>query len=389
MSSSSLLRFDDGAVQFRLRLVVALLSHRSILIRNIRSDDLESPGLRDYEVSFLRLLDTLTNGTRMEINTTGTQLRFQPGVLIGSDMDTIQHECPTSRGIGWFLEGILPLAPFGKEPLRITFTGVTEGTCQTDPSPDYIQSSVLPLFEKFGIGTDQDESPPPHIRVVSRAAAATTTREGVSAGGGGRVEFYCPIVKELQPIDLLDAGLVKRIRGKAISCRIPPSSSGRVAHAAKGLLQRLLPDIWIHTDVHNKKSSASLSSPSLSLVLRAESTTGCVWTSECCMDATQARGAELPEDLGQRGAAMLLEEIKRGGCIDTTAQSFVLLLMCLGPEDVARIRIGTLSQYTIASLRLFKQALGVEFKAKPDHDSKTVLLSCLGTGYRNMAKAST
>jgi RNA 3'-terminal phosphate cyclase-like protein len=66
-----------------------------------------------------------------------------------------------------------------------------------------------------------------------------------------------------------------------------------------------------------------------------------------------------------------------------------LMLMCLGPEDVARIRLGTLSQYSIASLRLFKEALDVEFKIVADHETKTVLLSCLGNGYRNMAKAST
>jgi RNA 3'-terminal phosphate cyclase-like protein len=86
---------------------------------------------------------------------------------------------------------------------------------------------------------------------------------------------------------------------------------------------------------------------------------------------------------------MLLEEVRRGGCIDTTAQSLALLWMCLGPEDVARIRVGTLSHYTIESLRLFKKSFGVEFKVRADHDSQTVLLSCLGIGFRNMAKAST
>ena len=86
---------------------------------------------------------------------------------------------------------------------------------------------------------------------------------------------------------------------------------------------------------------------------------------------------------------MLLEEIRRGGCADTSAQSVVLMLMCLGPEDVARVRLGTLSQYTIGSLRLFKEAFNVEFKILADHETKTVLLSCLGNGYINMARAST
>jgi RNA 3'-terminal phosphate cyclase-like protein len=81
--------------------------------------------------------------------------------------------------------------------------------------------------------------------------------------------------------------------------------------------------------------------------------------------------------------------IRRGGCLDTSCQSLALLWMCLTPEDVSRIRLGTLSMYTVESLRLLKRAFDVEFKVTPDNHTKTVLLSCLGTGYRNMAKAST
>jgi len=375
------LRFEDGAVQFRQRLVVAILSHRPLMIRNIRANDVEAPGLRDHEASFLRLLDKLTNGSTFEINSTGTQLRFKPGVLLGGEHE---HTCPESRSTGWFLEGLLPLAMFGKEPLALTLHGTTDGLCDTDPSVDYISISLMPLLKRFGIGAEQDETPPPHVKVIRRGAAP---------GGGGEVAFFCPIVKEILPIDFTDPGKFKRVRGTAISCRISPSSPSRVAYAAKGLLHRLLPDVWVHTDTHtasSKKNKAGCGpSPGLSLVLAAESTTGVVMCAECCMDKSKARGVELPEDLGQRGAAILLEEIRKGGCIDTTAQSIALLLMCLGPEDVARIRVGTLSQYTIASLRLFKEAFNVEFKVKADHESKTVLLSCLGSGYRNMARAST
>ena len=108
-----------------------------------------------------------------------------------------------------------------------------------------------------------------------------------------------------------------------------------------------------------------------------------VLAAETCFDSSsgEGRGEVLPEDLGLRASA--------SGCVDTGVQSLALLWMCLGPEDVARIRVGTLSQYTISSLRLFRMAFGVEFKVRADHESKTVLLSCLGTGYRNMARAST
>jgi RNA 3'-terminal phosphate cyclase-like protein len=370
------LRFDDGAAQFRQRIAVSLLSHRPLLIRNIRADDLENPGLKDYEASFLRLIDQMTNGSRMEINATGTQLRFKPGVLVGGEME---HDCPESRSTGWFLEGILPLAPFGKEPLSITLTGVTDGCSDVDPSPDYLSASAIPLFAQFGIGMDDEENAP-QIRVIKRAAAPT---------GGGKVYFGCPIAKELKPIDLTDPGKVKRIRGNSISCKIVSSSmAARVAYAAKGVFHRLMPDVWIHTDVHTPKRNGCGNSPGLSLVLTSESTTGVVYTAECCLDHHE-RGAELPEDMGKRGACLLLEEIRRGGCLDTNCQSLALLWMCLTPEDVSRIRLGTLSQYTVETLRLLKRGLDVEFKVTPENDTKTVMMSCLGTGYRNMAKAST
>jgi len=376
------MKFEDGAVQFRQRLVVSILSHRPLLIRNIRADDLESPGLREHEASFLRLLDRMTNGTSVEINATGTQFRFKPGVLIGGD---IEHTCTEGKSVGWFLEGILPLAPFGKEALHLTLDGTTDSLSHVDPSPDYIATSILPLFVKFGIGADADEGPPPMIKVTKRGAAPL---------GGGQVVLVCPIVKEItSPIELTDVGKIKRVRGTVVSCRIPPSSAARVAHSAKGLLHRLLPDVWIHTDTHSSKGGKEGGcgpSPGLSLCLAAESNTGIVITAETCLDAAKdGRGALLPEDLGVRCAAMLLEEIRKGGCIDTGAQSIALLLMCLGPEDVSRIRIGSLSQYAIVSLRLFKKAFDVEFKVKADQESRTVVLSCLGSGYRNMAKAST
>ena len=99
--------------------------------------------------------------------------------------------------------------------------------------------------------------------------------------------------------------------------------ASRAAYAAKGLLQRLLPDIWIITDVHTMKKNHCGPSPALSVVLTAEATNGLVLTAETCFRKQE----ELPEDVGKRAAAMLLEEVRRGGVVDTTCQSIALLLM--------------------------------------------------------------
>ena len=84
----------------------------------------------EYEVSFLRLLDKLCNGSKVSINHTGTAVLFKPGMVIGGKPFT--HDCGTLRSIGYFLEGVLCLSLYAKNAVSITFTGITNE--EKDPS---------------------------------------------------------------------------------------------------------------------------------------------------------------------------------------------------------------------------------------------------------------
>ena len=63
--------------------------------------------------------------------------------------------------------------------------------------------------------------------------------------------------------------------------------------------------------------------------------------------------------------------------------------MALTPEDISRVRVGTLSKYSIRTLRLLKDAFDIEFKLKADVETKSTVMSCLGVGYKNSAKKVT
>jgi hypothetical protein len=69
------LRFT-GCENFRQRILLASLSGRPIRIDDIRSDDPLSPGLRDFEASFLRLIEKVTNGCEVAINETGEDVNI-------------------------------------------------------------------------------------------------------------------------------------------------------------------------------------------------------------------------------------------------------------------------------------------------------------------------
>jgi len=118
-----------GPQNFRHRIALSLLSLKPLTIKSIRSDDLD-PGLKEHETSFLNLIDQMTNGTKIDINDSGTQVRLIPGVIMGGE---IEFECDNGKGIGYFLEGILPLAPFGKDPLKLVLKGVTDGYENVEP----------------------------------------------------------------------------------------------------------------------------------------------------------------------------------------------------------------------------------------------------------------
>ena len=339
-------------------MVSSLLSGKKLKISDIRVND-ESPGIQDFEACFLRLIDQLTDGTRIEINETGTVLRMVPGIIMGGV--ELMHDCGTSRSIGWFIEGILPLACFGKSALEIEFRGITHDA--VDLTTDTISNVTLPLLRNFGIAG---------IRIDVKT-------RGMPPKGGGIVFLEAPMVRELNPIHMVDMGLIKRVRGTALAARVSPTILSRVVDSARGVLNNYLPDVFIHTDHHRSSSGGHSAGYSLSLI--AESTTGSLLS----VERTAERG-EMPEDIGSEGAILLLDEIKKGGVVDTSHQVLMLQLMLLGPEDVCKIRFGELTDQTIHILRLLKEAFGVTFKIRKDQETETVLLSCLGIAYQNIAR---
>jgi RNA 3'-terminal phosphate cyclase-like protein len=107
-----------------------------------------------------------------------------------------------------------------------------------------------------------------------------------------------------------------------------------------------------------------------------------------------AQAGESPEDVGVGAAQLLLEQIERGGVVDTHHQWLPLLWMCASPEDVSKIRLGPLSAFTIQYLRDLKLFFGVTFKVQEEEwqdeysarPRETVMLTCVGTGFINLNK---
>lgn len=369
----------QGSNFFRQRLCLATVSGRPVVITEIRPKD-EEPGLRDYEASFVRLLDKICDGADISIDETGTVLRYTPGQIIGGD--GLVHNCPTSRGMAYFLEGLLFLAPFAKRALSIRLRGITNGG--PDITCDTLRTATLPLLAKFGL---------------NEGLIFKITKRGALPGGGGEVTFSCPILKKVEPIELLDEGKVKRVRGVAYTTRVTPQFAARMVDSARGVLNDFLPDVWIYSD--HCKGAACGESPGYGLSLVAETITRCLKSADACaemQDATAVaeEGADIPaagslqspEEVGEAAARRLLAEIDLDGVVDTVHQPLVLYYLSLSEETKpARVRLSRLSPAAAQMLRHIRDFFGVKFQIKEDHgDAGTVVLSCLGAGVTNTAR---
>ncbi len=97
----------------------------------------------------------------------------------------------------------------------------------------------------------------------------------------------------------------------------------------------------------------------------------------------------MPEDVGATAAALLLEEVRRGGVVDGSHQGLVLLLAALGPEEASSIRLGPLTAHAVRTLRHVRDFFGVTFSLRTERESGTIFATCIGANVRNLSRRVT
>ena len=330
------------------RLILATLTGRAVHISQIRPSSSTNPGLAPHEVSLLRLLETVTNGSHIEISYTGTTLIYRPGLITGSAPGSgasggvIRHEPPAecTRGVSYFLNPLCLLAPFSKAPINVLFTGpgvITSSTPTGDMSVDSVRTAILPLYAQFQISNNIE------IRISRRSNAGIGGK-----GGAGEVQLvFGHQVRLPKTIHLLNPGRIKKIRGVAYSTGVSASNNARMIEAARGILNPMTADTYIFSDVssapfiptpnHSVPNAKRKTGLGFGLSLVAESSTNCLYSADV---ASPPSGGQPPEEIGQQCAYQLLEVISLGGTVPPTAVSTVLTLMAMGSEDVGRLQLG-------------------------------------------------
>ena len=398
-STPEFLRFT-GHRGFIQRLTLATLTGRPVHISKIRSSSPTEPGLAPHEVSFLRLLEAITNGSSMQISVTGTTITYHPGLITGAipgqgagEGDVIEHNLPwnCTRGVSYFLLPLCLLAPFSKAHMNVRFTGagvITSATETGDVSVDTFRTAILPLFGLFGIHPARIE-----LRVLQRSCAGPKGR-----GGGGCVELrFASQVRLPKTLHLnRSPGRIKRIRGVAYATGVSASNNARMIHSAREVLNPLVSDIHVAAQYDqaplvptgDKQGSKRRLGIGFGLSLVAESSAvGVLYSADVVVPSD---GGVVPEDIGKRCAYQLLETISKGGCVSPIATETVLTLMAMGSEDVGRLRIGkeTLGTEETVGLARDLRTFGASSWGLRDvnDDTDDIIVTVKGTGVGNVGR---
>ncbi|KAF4468354.1 18S rRNA biogenesis RCL1 [Fusarium albosuccineum] len=398
-SSPEFLRFT-GHRSFTQRLILSTLTGRPIHIAKIRSTSPTNPGLAPHEISFLRLLEAVTNGSSMQISYTGTTITYHPGLITGtiagfgaSEGDVIEHNISmnNTRGVTYFLMPLCLLAPFSKAHMNVRFTGpgvITSSTETGDISVDSFRTAILPLFGLFGIPPARIE-----LRVLQRSCAGPGGR-----GGGGCVELrFASQVRLPKTLHLnRSPGRIKRIRGVAYCTGVSASNNARMIHSAREVLNPLVSDIHVAAQYDqaplvptgDKAGSKRRLGIGFGLSLVAESSAvGVLYSADVVVPP---EGGVVPEDVGKRCAYQLLETISHGGCATQISAKTVLVLMAMGSEDVGRLRIGrdVLGTEEMVGLARDLRTFGASSWGLRDveDDTHDIIVSVKGTGVGNVGR---
>mmetsp|Transcript_22733 Transcript_22733/g.18806 ORF Transcript_22733/g.18806 Transcript_22733/m.18806 type:complete len:154 (+) Transcript_22733:283-744(+) len=81
----------------------------------------------------------------------------------------------------------------------------------------------------------------------------------------------CPIIKGIPPVELLNEGRVRRVRGVAWTSKVSPQYAPMMIDSCRSVLNPYLADVWVFTDAAKKLPKEARGGYGLSLVAETES----------------------------------------------------------------------------------------------------------------------
>lgn len=318
---------EGGGQLLRIAVALSALTATPVRIVRIRAGR-PNPGLAPQHTTALRALAELCGGQVDGLEVGSSAIEFRPGAIAPG---RYSFDVGTAGSVTLVLQAFLPVASAARGAVRLHLVGGTD--VRWSPPIDYFTRVFLPLLRRLGA----------HVEVEVR-------RRGYYPRGGGIVEVVIEPTQTWSPLDLLERGEIRRVRGIAHASNLPEDIPKRMKHVA---LRRLhgLADTKIEERVYHGDEAIGQGG---ALVLWAETDATFLGA-----DSLAERGKP-SERIGEEAAASLRADIESAATLDVHAsdQLLVYLARARGPS---RFRVREISGHLDTMVWLLPQFLPCHF----------------------------
>ncbi|BDR91040.1 RNA 3'-terminal phosphate cyclase [Vulcanisaeta souniana] len=323
---------EGGGQILRTALALSAITGRPVRIYNIRARR-SNPGLQQQHLTGVIAAARISNAQVTGAVKGSTELVFRPGRISCGDF---RFDIGTAGAITLVIQTILPILIYAPCRSTVTITGGTD--VPWSPPIDYVRFVMLPMLSLFGVKAE--------LKLV---------RRGHYPRGGGEVILTVE-PGGLRPVEVIEFGELREVRGISHAVRLPAHVAHRQANSAREYLVKAgvkVPiDIAVETYEQGKDPHLG---PGSGIVLWAVSSKGLIKGA----DALGERGKPA-EAVGEEAAKGLLGNLRSGMALDEYMGDMVIPYMALAGNSV--VGISRITLHALTNIYIVEKILGVKFE---------------------------
>jgi len=328
----------------RYSVALASLLGKEIKIQNIRAKR-DKPGLRTQHLRVIQACQEMCHGMVTNAMVGSKEISYAPKERFKGG--EYHWDIGTAGSTTMMAQTLLPLACFAGKASKFRLEG---GLFQDfAPSAYHMKFVLLPILERMGIH-----------------AGLEIVRPGYVPRGGGIIEIEVEPVRKLKPLILTEQGLIRSIKGIALSSHLKGSKvSQRMAEEC----QKVLGSCGYKAEIQEIYDESSFQEGA-ALAIYAETSSG----SRLGLDRA-GRPGRRSESIGRFVAQNLMEDINTGAAVDRYTADQLIIYAGLA-EGTTQYSIPRITEHIETNLWLIEEFLDAKSKIKGN------LVEIEGIGFR-------
>ncbi|MFQ5998413.1 MAG: RNA 3'-terminal phosphate cyclase [Candidatus Bathyarchaeia archaeon] len=344
---------EGGGQILRSSIALGAVTGKKVRIYNVRANR-KPPGLRPQHLTSIQAIAKMTNANVSGLSFGATEVYFEPNSTRAGEYS---FDIGTAGSTTLTLQALLPAAAFATSKTSLRIQGGTDNPLA--PPVDFLSEIFLPTIAKMGVQVE-----------------FLLKRRGFYPEGGGIFEISIRPLKTLIPINLMDFKKVKKVSGKAYSCRLPSHIVQRMAKSAKETLQTEYLDVDMIEESLSLTDEACSYGQGCGIILIAETDNGALLGGH-----QLGRRGISAEKVGQDAAHALLETLKTRAPVDEYLADQLVVWMSLA-NGHSTIKVSSLTLHTLTAIAVCERLLPVQFQVQGKKSSPAVI-SCGGIGFES------